>query len=100
MTNDVHDITALAKRVEVLKTLVKNLEEYVCLSEKRQSEAFAKAMDATREELSQIHRNQRLLYELVVPVFTKMFPNDWKYQAEFDRILGTAPKPDDPKKSS
>lgn len=37
------------------------------------------------------YRNSKMLFECIRPVFDKMFPNAYKYEIEFDRILGTGP---------
>ncbi len=96
MTNDTQDFAALKKRFDSLVQIVRSLDEHIRLSDKINADAQA----TMRAELDLIHRNQRFLFEKLLPVFQKTFPDDWKYQAEFDRLLGTGPKPDGSEKDS
>lgn len=94
MNYEIEDVEDLKKKFRALVEIVKGLDEHIRLSDKIQADAQI----ATRKELDLINKNQRFLFEKLLPVFKQAFPEDWKYHAEFEKILGTEVGPEEPKK--
>ncbi len=92
MTDEFQDFAALRKDAQMLRDLVGILGQRLRMVEGLQT----KALEDLRKELDLIHKNQHFLYERVAPMFKAMYPDNWKYQIEFDRVLGIDPPADPP----
>ena len=92
MSNAEQELADLKKRFEALVKIVRNLDTEF----RRQAQYSIDADAALRKDTDLLFRNERFIFERLYPVFNKVFPNDHKYAAEFERVLGIKFGSDDP----
>jgi hypothetical protein len=92
-----HELAELRRKQDALVKIVRSIDDQIRLVSSIRSDD-SKSIQQLLRESEQHYRNDRWLYERVMPMFRGMFPDQDAYEQEFDRVLGTGLKPEEPKK--